>query len=196
MPTDHELRAAMAAAMDGFATAVDAIGPDDWDKPSPCDGWSVHDVVDHVIAGDRFAAIVLSGGRLDDAIGAVVGVDHVGDDPSDVARSAAAGARAGFDGPLDIEVEHPVGTIPARRFLGFRIMDQLGHTWDVATGTGRAAALDAGAVRVALEVAAAEREMLDASAHFAMPPEVDVESDDPRSTFLQMIGRDPGAAPS
>ena len=196
MPTDHELRDAMNAAMAGFATAVAAIEPGDWDKPSPCDGWSVHDVVDHVIAGDRFAAIVLGGGRLDDAIREVVGIDHVGDEPVVAARSAAAEAMAGFNGPLDRKVEHPVGTIPARRFLGFRIMDQLGHTWDVAAGTGRNPALDVGAIRVALEVAAAEREMLDASTHFAMPPEVDVESDDPRSTFLQMIGRDPGAGPA
>ena len=196
MPTDQELRDAMAAAMDGFATMVTEIGPDQWDRPSPCDGWSVYDVVDHVIAGDRFAAIVLGGGSLEDAIEAVVGIDHVGADPATAARSAAAGARAGFGEPLDREVEHPVGTIPARRFLGFRIMDQLGHTWDVATGIGRGPALDLDAVRVALDVAAAERDMLDASAHFAMPPQIAVETDDPRSTFLQMIGRDPGAAPS
>lgn len=196
MASDEQLRGAIAAAMEGFAAAVAAIGPADWAKPSPCDGWSVHDVVDHVIAGDKFAAIVLGGGRLDDAIEAVVGIDHVGDEPAAAARAAAADARTGFDGPLDLEVEHPVGLIPASRFLGFRIMDQLGHTWDIATGIGRPAALDAEAVRVAIEVAAAEREMLDASAHFAMSSDVAVDSGDPRSTFLQMIGRDPGAASS
>ena len=68
MATDDELRTAMASAMEGFATAVAAIEAADWDKPSPCDGWSVYDVVDHVIAGDRFAAIVLGGGSLEDAI--------------------------------------------------------------------------------------------------------------------------------
>lgn len=163
MATDEQLRGAIAAAMEGFAAAVAAIGPADWAKPSPCDGWSVRDVVDEPVAA---------------------------------ARAAAADARTGFDGPLDHEVEHPVGLISARRFLGFRIMDQLGHTWDIATGTGRPAALDAEAVRVAIEVAVAEREMLDASAHFAMSSDVAVDSGNPGSTVLQMIGRDPGAASS
>ena len=195
MATDDELRQAMAAAMAGFAAVVGEVGPDDWLRDSPCEGWSVFDVVDHVIAGDRFAAIVLDGGTLDAAIGAVVGIDHVGGDAVGATTDAAAGARAGFAGPLDAEVEHPVGRIPARRFLGFRIMDQLGHTWDVATGIGRPVTLAPDAVAVALEVAATERAMLDASAHFAMPPEIDVDSSDPQSTFLRMIGRDPGANP-
>ena len=181
--------------MAGFAAIVGEVGPDDWSSDSPCEGWSVFDVVDHVIAGDRFAAIVLGGGTLDAAIGAVVGIDHVGADAVAATVDAAAGARTGFAGPLDAEVEHPVGRIPARRFLGFRIMDQLGHTWDVATGIDRPVTLAPDAVAVALEVAATERAMLDASAHFAMPPGVDVDSGDPQSTFLRMIGRDPGANP-
>ena len=151
------------------------------------------DVVEAIEAG-RFAVHQMC--TLDDAIETVVGIDHVGDDPVAATAAAAAGARRGFEGDLDAEVEHPVGRIAARRFLGFRIMDQLGHTWDVATGIGRPAPLPGDAIRVALQVAAAEREMLDASTHFAMPPDVDVDSGDPRSTFLQMIGRDPGAAPS
>lgn len=179
--------------MDGFAAVVAEIGTTDWDRPSPCEGWSVHDVVDHVVAGDRFAAIILAGRTLDDAIGEVVGIDHVGDDPVRAVGDAAAGARVGFDRSLDADVDHPVGRISARRFLGFRIMDQLGHTWDVATGIGRPASLDAAAVAIGHEVATTERAMLDASAHFAMPADIDVDSDDLRSTFLHMIGRDPGA---
>lgn len=190
MPTDDELRRAITNAMAGFAGSVAAIDADGWKRDSPCDGWSVFDVVDHVIAGDRFAAIILRGGTLDEAIEAVVGVDHVGDDAVAAATQAAAAARDGFAGPLDAEVEHPIGRIPARRFLGLRIMDQLGHTWDVATGIGRSVALDPEAIEVALEIATAERESLDVSTHFAMPGETAVESDDPQSTFLHMIGRD------
>lgn len=195
MATDDELRQAMASAMAGFASVVEGVGAADWTRDSPCEGWSVFDVVDHVIAGDRFAAIVLGGGTLDAAIGAVVGVDHVGDDAVGAATEAAAGARAGFAGPLDVEVEHPVGRIPARRFLGFRLMDQLGHTCDLANGLGHPVTLAPDAVAVALEIADAEQAMLDASTHFAMPPDVDVDSDDPQSTFLRMIGRNPGANP-
>ena len=101
MPSDDELRGAMAAAMAGFAEVVDALSETDLDAASMCDGWTIRDVVEHIIGGDRFAAFVLDGGSLHDAIGAVMGVDHLGDDMTASLADASAGARAGFAGPLD-----------------------------------------------------------------------------------------------
>ena len=134
MMTDDELRDAMARAMTGFAAVVAELVADEWDRPSMCDGWTVGDVVEHIVGGDRFAPIILGGGSLDDAIAAVVGVDHLGTDPSGAVADAAASTRDAFAASLDRTVDHPVGEIPARRFLGFRVLDQLGHTWDIGTG--------------------------------------------------------------
>ncbi|MEO0493358.1 MAG: TIGR03086 family metal-binding protein [Actinomycetota bacterium] len=188
MSTDDELRTALAAAMRGFAEVVAGLGSDDLATPSMCPGWSVRDVVDHIIAGDRFAALALDGRSLGDAADAVLGVDHVGDDPVGNLAEAAAAARAGFARPLDVTVDHPIGPLPARRFIGFRVLDQLGHTWDVAHALGDDIDLDAAAIDIALAVCDLEREMLDASAHFTMA--VDAATDaDPQLRFLRSIGR-------
>ena len=72
------------------------------------------------------------------------------------------------------------------------MLDQLGHTWDIGAALGRPPTLDPQAVAVALEICASEREMLDASTHFAMPPAAAVEFGDAQTTFLQSIGRDAG----
>ena len=190
MASDDELRDAMAQAMVGFAAVVAELGDDDFDQPSMCDGWTIRDVVEHVVGGDRFAPIILAGGTLDEAIEAVVGVDHLGDDPAGAVAEASATTRAAFSGSLDRIVDHPVGQIPARRFIGFRVFDQLGHTWDIAEALGRDVVLDPVALGMALEVADTEREMLTSSTHFAKS-DGDVEIDDPQTTFLHTIGRTP-----
>ena len=179
----------MAAAMAGFAEVAGGLSETDVDAASMCDGWTIRDVIEHIIGGDRFAAFVLDGGSLHDAIGAVMGVDHLGDDMAASLADASAGARAGFAGPLDRTVEHPVGEIPARRFISFRVLDQLGHTWDIAHALGHPVVLDPEAVRVGLEIVELERDMLDASEHFALPPTTEVGDTDPQATFLRAIGR-------
>ena len=57
--------------MAGFAATVAAVEAHQWDVPSPCEGWSVFDVVDHVVAGERFTVGVLGGASLDDAVAAL-----------------------------------------------------------------------------------------------------------------------------
>lgn len=157
----------MAAAMAGFAHVVAELDDTELDQASMCDGWTIRDVVEHVIGGDRFAAIVLDGGSLPDAIEAVMGVDHLGDDRDASLAEASAAARLGFTESLDRSVDHPVGVVPARRFIGFRVLDQLGHTWDIAEALGNEATLDPIAVGVGLAIVELEQEMLDTSAHFA-----------------------------
>lgn len=189
MSSDEQLRQAMAATMSGFAAAVAALEPEHWDRPSPCEGWSVFDVVDHVVAGERFTVGVLNGLSLDDAVEALVGLDPQNPDPIGQVTEAAAAALAAFDGSLDRIIEHRVGPITARRMLGFRIIDQLGHTWDVATATNQPVVLDPDALALGVEIALSERPTLERSTHFATSPNDEVDSGDPLTTFLTTIGR-------
>lgn len=57
MASDAQLRGAMASTMTGFAALVAALEPQHWYQPTPCTGWSVFDVVDHVVPGERFTAM-------------------------------------------------------------------------------------------------------------------------------------------
>ncbi|MEM8708749.1 MAG: TIGR03086 family metal-binding protein [Actinomycetota bacterium] len=188
MPTDDELRTALERAMVGFAELVTTLTDADLDRASMCDGWTIRDVIEHVVGGDRFAAIVLDSGTLADAIGAVMGVDHLAPDRDVSLADAAAAARSGFAESLDRLVDHPVGTVPARRFIGFRVLDQLGHTWDIAAALGQVTTLDPVAVQVGLEIVELEQDMLETSEHFSTPPG-DPVTQDRQARFLQAIGR-------
>ena len=179
--------------MSGFAAVVAALEPHNWEQPTPCAEWSVFDVVDHVAAGERFTAMTLTGACLAEASEAQVGVDPQNPDVVAQVEAAAATALVGFDGSLDRIIEHRVGPVTARRVLGFRIIDQLGHTWDVATATGRPAALDPDALAVGLEIARSERATLERSPHFATVPDDRAAPSDPLTAFLRLIGRIEGS---
>ena len=188
--SDDELRSALAAAMASFAEAVGAIDADDWDRDSPCDGWTVADVVDHVVMGDVFAAEVLGGSTLDEAVQRLHGIGSERAGAADLVTEAAGDALAAFAGPLDRLVEHPVGRITARQFIGYRVLDQLGHSWDVRRGTRQSELLPDIALQVAVDVARVELPMLNASNHFATHLDSDdSEATDMGSTFLRLIGR-------
>ncbi len=189
MATDDQLRTAMAKTMTGFANVVAALDAEQWDLPSPCAGWSVFDVVDHVVAGERFTVGVLGGASLADAVAAQVGLDPENADVVEQVTTAAAAALGSFEGSLDRIIEHRVGPISARRMLGFRIIDQLGHTWDVATATGQAVALDPMALAIGVDIALAERTTLERSPNFATSPGDETPTGDPLTTFLRAIGR-------
>ncbi|MEM7341550.1 MAG: TIGR03086 family metal-binding protein [Actinomycetota bacterium] len=190
MLSDDQMREALDAAMTDFVTAVEAIRPEQWGASSPCEGWTVHDVVDHVVLGDHFCVRVISGASMSEAIEGLVGIDPDQSDVVGVVRGAAADARTAFAGPLDREVDHPVGVIPARRFLGFRILDQLGHAWDLQMAIrSQPVRLDQHAIDVALQVAAAEREMLESSAHFATAPGDGGGVSGSMQQFLTAVGR-------
>lgn len=189
MASDDTLRTTMATTMAGFARAVAALEPEHWDAPSPCAGWSVFDVVDHVVAGERFTVAVLGGASLADAVEATVGLDDESADVVAQLTNAAAEALAAFDGSLDRIIDHRVGQITARRMLGFRIIDQLGHTWDVATAAGQRVDLAPQALAIGVEIALDERTTLEQSDHFATAPADQLETTDQLTMFLHTIGR-------
>lgn len=182
----------MAAAMQGFAAVVAGLEPQHWNQSTPCTGWSVFDVVDHVVAGERFTEMTLRGASVAEAIEALAGIDPQNPDVVAQVKDAAASVLVAFEGSLDRVIEHRIGPVSARRVLGFRIIDQLGHTWDVATATGQPAELDPGALAVGIDIVVAERTTLERSANFATLPGDPSAVGDPQTAFLRAVGRTPG----
>ena len=189
LPGDDQLLLAMGQAMADFVAAVASVPPNHWDSPSPCESWSVFDVVDHVVMGDRFAVKILGGASYDQAVTDLVGLDEDLADPAGEVAEAARQALVAFDGSLDRIVDHPVGAIPARRFLGFRVIDQLGHTWDIAQGAKQPIALNPAVVEVGLGVVAVEQTVLRGSDHFETLDGAPPDSQDATDVFLHLIGR-------
>jgi uncharacterized protein (TIGR03086 family) len=108
-----------------------------------CSGWTVKDVADHVLGGNRFAVGLLAGATADEALQDARAQTFVGD-PVALHRASAVAQLAAFSAPgaLDLVVHHPAGEIAGRQFLAFRLGDLLLHGWDLARSTGGDETLD------------------------------------------------------
>lgn len=114
----------------------DAIG-EQWEAGTPCDGWSVKDLVDHAVGVQQRVA------------GGLLGID-LGESPEWPAlRDAIAGALEDpsvLDGELP---ESPFGPMPKAGMLGIATSDLLIHTWDLSRAIGADETLPAGPVSAA-----------------------------------------------
>jgi uncharacterized protein (TIGR03086 family) len=112
-------------------TIVGGVPADRRDAPSPCAGWTVADVVEHVITGNLTVARAL-GPDLADA--------PVDEETLEARfRSSAEVTVAVFAAPGALEgtVTVPFGTVPVPVALGLRTVEALVHGWDVAVASGQ-----------------------------------------------------------
>lgn len=130
-------------AIDGFSAELAATPDSDWSKMTKCDGWTVTDLVRHMVGGARSASVAFRGGTKEEAIAAGAG-DVLGSDPRAAYAASVADHIAAYESLSDPEVviHHPASDMPASRMLMFRIGDYLLHTWDLAAGLGRNVTLD------------------------------------------------------
>src|SRR5262245_32939275 len=176
-----------------FARVLGAVTPQDWAFPTPCEGWSVQDLVVHVVGGTKMSVVLLDGGSLDDAFAVVQG-DVLGDEPLDTFRTAHAEAVARFRAleSLEMIVHHPVGDIPAAMLLGFRIGDLTLHSWDLARAIGADETLDPVLVQAVWDAVSPLRDTIGQSGVFGDGPSGDVGDDEPLQTrLLDLMGRRP-----
>lgn len=125
------------AASAEFERVVRQLPAESWDRPTPSQ-LSVRELVEHVVVGNRFTALLLAGVDRDEARNMLTG-DQLGDDPVDaVVESARRQAQAFATTPPGQPVSGPEGNVPAVAFLRFRLVDLVVHAWDLL----RAARLD------------------------------------------------------
>ena len=116
-----------AAQADRFTTTVSAVP--DWDAPSPCEGWTVADVVEHVVTTQR------------DFLGQHADLGSLPSTTDPVARWRAHDAKVREVLPALVDVAydgHFGPTTVGQTMATFYGFDLLVHRWDVA----RAACLD------------------------------------------------------
>jgi uncharacterized protein (TIGR03086 family) len=126
------------AASAEFERVVRQLPAQVWVRPTPSD-ISVRDLIEHVVVGNRFTALLLAGTDRDDARAMLTG-DQLGNDPfGAVVESAQRQATAFAATPLEQAVVGPNGVVvPAAAYLRFRLVDLVVHAWDLL----RAAQLD------------------------------------------------------
>lgn len=174
-------------ALAGFDSVIDAASgdPECWTRPSPCDGWTAADVVQHVTGIHTVLAQRLDErvSRPEDEVDDIVAAWHG-------ARDAALRALTS-SGALDREIDVPNGGLmTAGRFVNVVTTDVLVHTWDLATAVGSDVELDPELVKRAHEAAIPADAAIRSSGMFG--PRVDIADDaDPQSKMLAFFGRDP-----
>jgi uncharacterized protein (TIGR03086 family) len=135
------------AAIAGTETIVGGIAAGQWGAPTPCTGLDVRTLVNHLVSGNLLFAALVTGTPPPDR-----DADHLGDDPVGAFRRAATALRDAFARPGVLEKTYtaPFGTGPGVALVRTRIVEQLGHGWDLARATGQPADFPADVVERAL----------------------------------------------
>lgn len=172
----------------GFADVI--AGVNDWNAPTPVDGWVARDVVAHLV--DWFAGFLAAGGVE------LPAGPTVADDPAGAWSAHASGVQALLDGPsAEDTFTHPMAGEHrlADAVDQFYTADVFMHTWDLARSQGLTPDLDAAFARRLLDGMASIDEMLRSSGQYG--PKVEVPDDaDVVSRLMGFIGRDPAWTPA
>ena len=121
----------MQRALDQLARLLDDIPRDAFGGGTPCEGWSVQDLVDHIVAAPaRFAGMVRG-----ESIDWSAPTPSAGASPAAVFRSHAADLLSA------LHAQDAAGGPP----VDWQCAEIAVHTWDLATALGRSTGdLDAG----------------------------------------------------
>jgi uncharacterized protein (TIGR03086 family) len=189
-------------AVAGLHTVVARVTPADLARPTPCAGWDLRALLEHMTGQDRgFAAAVRAA-----ANGSEVGASAFA--PHPLGPSPAADVAAGLNEVVVTfaeasGLERPVllaefdARLPFRIIIGMHMVDTLVHGWDVAATLGTqaayGAALDPDVVAAALVMAEQipddeAREAPDAPFGHVVAAPADASA---WTRTLSLLGRDP-----
>jgi len=137
---------AFGRALDGFEAVLRELTETQWTLPTPCDPWTVRDVVGHVIGGVEWAAALITGSGTVDTLRAD-GFSDPGTLAGAVPLEAWASGRAQLSAAVETTEEDkllswPFGEQTVDTGLEWFSLEILVHTWDVGTATGHQVRLD------------------------------------------------------
>ena len=166
-----------------FTDRVEAVPPDRWDDPSPCEDWVARDIIQHMVEnGQRFYSLI---GRE------YPPGPSVSDDPVGAWRNARDAIQAALDDPEIAQTEYDGQMGKATFEQGFDRFgnpDLIVHTWDLARATGGDERLDPDEVHQVFEALRPADEMMRRPGVFG--PKIEPPHDaDEQTQFLAFTGR-------
>lgn len=120
-----------------FGELLHSVRDEQWGDPTPCTGWDVRALANHVLGENRWVPPMLAGRTVAEVGDAFEG-DLLGDDPKGAWDEAAAEAVAAVrePGALERTVHLSFGDFPGRYYVGQLLSDHVIHAWDLARAIG------------------------------------------------------------
>lgn len=141
---------------------------DQWLAPTPCTGWTVADVTQHLIDVNLNFARQLDQVSVQAAASASTSGDLLGS-----YRRSTAALQQVLSGPGDVSIDIPA---QLRSRVALRVADLLIHCWDIAVATGTPLHLAEDLCVEALAFAQSRSAALQRSGEFASPQPVDEQA--------------------
>ncbi|MGI9595035.1 MAG: TIGR03086 family metal-binding protein [Acidimicrobiales bacterium] len=112
---------------------VAGLKPDQGSMPTPCDEWTVNDLLGHMCGGAHMVAGGMEGQAAADEI-----PDFLAEGPVAAWRSAATHLSEAAN-PEALAATHamPFGETPGSAAVSIIVADHLTHAWDLAMATGQ-----------------------------------------------------------
>lgn len=178
-----------AQALEHTGRIVAGIPADRWQSATPCDGWDVRALLNHVVAGNLWAAELAAGGTIA-GVGDRLDGDLLGTDPAGAYAASADSAAAVFrkPGAMDAPCAVSYGPVPGSVYAGHRFVDVFVHGWDLAVATGQAAQLDPALMQACREVVEPQLEAFRGAGAFGGELAASPGATD-QDRFLAMLGR-------
>jgi uncharacterized protein (TIGR03086 family) len=183
---DHS---SLEAACNATEPVVAGLSTTDLKRPSPCERWTVRDLVNHLVGTLELSRALLSDTPPTVAVGPgqLPPTDLIGDDPLDAYRNGVeAMLRAAT--PQTTAAMHvtPLGDMPGPMLAGFTTLDIYVHGWDLAKATDQKPPADD---RLAEEILGFARQAISDESGTRAPrigPEIEVLAD--ASVMDRLVG--------
>ncbi|MGY5081100.1 TIGR03086 family metal-binding protein [Streptomyces nigrescens] len=127
---DRVLRAYEQVTRD-VAALVAAVRPEDLALPTPCAGWSVRQLLDHMVWENLMATSIAEDAPRDDHT-----ADHLGDDHRAAFDDSVRAALAAFTGSGMLRRTYGPYEAPGAMIVQQVVVELLAHGWDLARATG------------------------------------------------------------
>ena len=182
-------------ALESTRVVVVGLDPTRWETSTPCEEWTIRELLNHVIAGNWWAARLASGASISD-VGTELDGDQVGDNPRGSYDASADAAARAFEAPGALEAPCAVsyGPVPGSVYAGHRFIDVLIHGWDLAVASGQDSTLASDLIKGAWQVLEPQLDMLRSSGMFGDDLEIPGDAD-AETRLLMTLGRHPLPTP-
>src|SRR5262245_10049719 len=125
---------AMHVAHGEFERRLRTVRSDQWSAQTPCDEWTVRDLVIHNVLVAQWYALLVRGATMGEVRRtSPQDADRLGEDPLAAFVGTAASVEAAFEEPgaLDRSCHFVWDGTRGEQLLEYRILDSAIHAWDL-----------------------------------------------------------------